>query len=116
MSTELVAGALSRKSLLPCLLAFLVGCSDEVAQPTASATHRGKDIYEKNCKVCHAQGLNGAPILGNRAMWDKRMKPEADLVTNAVNGFGLMPANIGRNDLTEEQIAYVVNYMLSELK
>ena len=97
------------------LAACLVGCAEDNSQPVASVPHAGKGIYDKNCKVCHAQGLNGAPILGNQLMWEKRNRSESEFVEHAANGFGLMPPNLGRNNLTKEQIADAVNYMLSEL-
>lgn len=30
----------------------------------------GKVIYEKNCSSCHAQGVNGAPKVGDMAAWE----------------------------------------------
>ena len=88
------------------------------AKKADEAAHAGKPIYEKYCKACHAPGLNGAPILGNKAMWGPRLgKGEAELVENAKNGVGLMPANLGRKpDLDEEAIASVVSYMLSQIE
>lgn len=99
------------------IVLFFIACSAENStQDDSGAEHPGKTVYVSNCKVCHAQGINGAPILGNAAMWKKRVEVgEATLVEHATNGFELMPANLGRNDLTQEQIAIAVNYMLSEL-
>lgn len=75
----------------------------------------GAAVYVKNCKVCHAQGLNGAPILANKAMWAPRIgQGEDTLVLHAMHGFGLMPANLGRNDLTEKTIRQAVQYMLEQ--
>lgn len=88
------------------------------AQQASEPPHAGKAVYDKYCKACHAPGLNGAPILGNKAMWGPRLsKGEAALVENAKNGVGLMPANLGRKpELDEEAIASVVNYMLSQIE
>ena len=101
------------------LTMLITGCGDDAgeAEVKVAAEHPGKSVYTKYCKVCHAQGLNGAPILGNEAMWGPRVeKGEAALLENAKNGVGLMPANLGRKpELDEAAIASVVSYMLSEL-
>ena len=77
----------------------------------------GESIYTKNCKVCHAQGINGAPILGNKAMWGPRLgKDKAALVNNASNGFGLMPAKGGNTELTEQEISDAISFMLSKVQ
>lgn len=102
-------------ALIAALLASLVllnACSDpEPLKPSA-----GELVYTKTCKVCHAQGLNGAPILGNKKMWNKRAQQDVgDLVAHATNGFGLMPAKGGNEQLTDEDIKAAVEFMLSKL-
>lgn len=77
----------------------------------------GKSIYVKNCKVCHAQGINGAPIVGNEKMWSKRKEQSMlTLIQHAKEGFGLMPPKGGNDDLTELELELAIDYMLSELK
>ena len=77
---------------------------------------QGEQIVVANCKVCHASGINGAPIIGNKKMWGKRMgKGREALVNNAVNGVGLMPAKGGNAELTEAQIDLAVGYFLSQV-
>ena len=107
----------ARVILLAATATVIVGCNNKDTELADVKDHVGKATYERFCKVCHAQGLNGAPILGNAAMWGSRVtQGEEKLVENAINGVGLMPANRGRNEaLTEEKIAQVVAYMLSEL-
>lgn len=100
----------SKKLTLTLGLCFglLVGCESH---------KEGEQLYVKNCKACHAQGINGAPILGNQKMWAKRVEQDkAVLVEHAVNGYGLMPAKGGASHLSDEQIEAVVGYMLSQLK
>lgn len=78
---------------------------------------QGKQVYDGTCKVCHAQGLNGAPILGNKKMWANRQTQGEDvLVSHAIAGFGLMPAKGGKEQLTEVEIRAAVKYMLSALE
>ncbi len=76
----------------------------------------GEITYTKNCKVCHAQGINGAPILGNTAMWGPRLKKgEAALVANALGGFGLMPAKGGKTELQNDEVKGAVKFMVSQV-
>jgi cytochrome c5 len=77
----------------------------------------GEQIYIEVCKVCHAQGINGAPIYGNKKQWGPRGEKGIDeLVANATNGFGLMPAKAGRSELTEEEIRTAIKYMLASIE
>ena len=102
----------------------VVGCSDsghsDSADPKMQQQVVGSaaaETYKKNCKVCHAQGINGAPILGNKKMWETRLPKGTDtLVSHAVNGFGLMPAKGGRVELSDEAVATVVQYMVSQVQ
>ena len=102
------------------LLATALGmsaCSKKEEPAVAAASHPGEAIFTKNCKVCHAQGINGAPILGNQAMWSKRTgQGEAVLVQHAISGYGLMPAKGGNTDLPDEDVAKAVSFMLSKVQ
>ena len=76
----------------------------------------GEAVFNQTCKVCHAAGINGAPIVGNKKMWQARADQGLDtLVTHAKEGFGLMPASGGNPSLTDEQIRQAVKYLLSRL-
>ena len=77
---------------------------------------QGEDIYRQNCKVCHAQGINGAPIVGNSKMWGPRLsRSHEQLLEHAVNGYGLMPAKGGKTHLTDEQVSHAIFYMTSQV-
>ena len=86
----------------------LSGCQD-------SGLEQGQLIVQENCFVCHNQGINGAPILGNQKMWDKRLPQGLDtLVDHAINGYAdMMPPKGGNPDLTDEEIRLAVTYMVS---
>ena len=104
-----------KPTLLILVLILCAACSEREAVKPAEPTV-GEVIFNKNCKVCHAQGLNGAPILGNQAMWAERKKQSLEvLVQHASEGFGLMPAKGGNTDLTQEQITQAIEYMLSKV-
>lgn len=77
---------------------------------------QAESIVKTNCKVCHAQGINGAPIIGNEKMWGPRIGKGKDaLVQNAINGFGLMPPKGGRDELNQAEIELAVEYFLLKL-
>ncbi|GAB1261579.1 c-type cytochrome [Aurantivibrio plasticivorans] len=95
-----------------CGLLLLIGC--DKTDPDIIA---GETIVNQNCKVCHAPGLNNAPVLGNKVMWKPRAEQGLEtLVQHASNGYGLMPAKGGNEALTELEITQGIKYMLSLLE
>lgn len=100
------------------LFAFLIISCSEKSNPGSEQKiiNKGEKIYIANCKVCHAQGINGAPILGNKKMWSKRLPQDVEiLVKHAIDGYGLMPAKGGNSALTTEEIYSAVSYMMEAL-
>jgi cytochrome c5 len=92
------------------VFACLSGCGDKTLA-------LGEEVYKGTCIACHAQGINGAPILGNQKMWGKRLPQGIPvLVEHASNGYGLMPAKGGNTDLTKEQMTAAVTYMVSQVQ
>jgi cytochrome c5 len=92
------------------VLSCLSGCGDKTLA-------LGEEVYKGTCIACHAQGINGAPILGNQKMWGKRLPQGIPvLVEHASNGYGLMPAKGGNIALTEEQMTAAVTYMVSRVQ
>ncbi|MBR9804907.1 cytochrome c5 family protein [bacterium] len=94
------------------------GAGDSTSTTPASATPSiGETVFKRTCKVCHSQGINGAPIYGNAAMWSERITQGIPtLVEHASNGYGLMPAKGGNTALTEEEITAAVTYMVDAVK
>jgi cytochrome c5 len=91
-------------------LSLLTGCGDKTLA-------LGKEVYEGTCIACHAQGLNGAPMFGNKKMWAKRIgQGIPTLVEHASQGYGLMPAKGGNMDLTDEEIEAAIRYMLAQVE
>jgi cytochrome c5 len=113
-------------------LLMVTGCSkkEEVATPApapaaapapapaaAPMAAPGEEVYQKACAACHAEGVAGAPKVGDLEAWKPRLEkgPEA-LVQSAVNGVGTMPAKGGMADLTDEDVAAAVNFMIEKSK
>jgi len=91
----------------------LSACESELDRKIAA----GAEVYASNCKVCHAQGINGAPILGNKKMWKKRAPQGLPvLLEHATKGFGLMPAKGGNEALSDEEVEQAITFMLSRLE
>ena len=73
----------------------------------------GKEVYDMACMACHTSGLAGAPKLGDQISWASRIsKGEATLITNAINGFNVMPPRGGRAELSDEDVKLAVRYII----
>ena len=84
----------------------------------AAAADDGKATYNKACAVCHALGLLNAPKLGDKAMWEPRIKTGgADaLTTSVIAGKGVMAPRAGVASLSDADIRAAVDYMISQVK
>lgn len=115
-------------------LMMVTGCSkkEEVAAPAPApaaepaaapvaaaepAAAPGEEVYMKACAACHAEGVAGAPKTGDIEGWKARIEkgPEA-LVQAAIAGVGTMPAKGGMAELTDEDVAAAVNFMIEKSK
>jgi cytochrome c5 len=95
----------------------------EAAPATAEAggADKGKKVYDSLCMICHAQGVGGAPKLGDRADWGPRIAQGNDtLYKHALEGFqgqkGVMPPKGGNASLPDEDVKAGVDYMVSAAK
>jgi cytochrome c5 len=80
-----------------------------------SSARTGEQIVQMSCGNCHAAGLNGAPKIGDRAAWTKRVSHGVDAVAAlAIKGHGGMPARGGMADLTDAELKSAVQYMFNQ--
>jgi cytochrome c5 len=87
------------------------------AEGKTAAPADGKAVYDKVCFACHAQGLAGAPKLGDKALWAPRIKQGMDtLVQSVTQGKGAMPPKAGNPSLTDAELRAGVEYMVSQSK
>ena len=107
---------------------YLPGEEAAAAAPTAetvsepepvAAAMSGPQVYNSACLACHGAGIGGAPVLGNADAWAERIAQGIDVLKDhAINGYqgsaGYMPAKGGRTDLSDEEVASAVDYMVSE--
>ena len=80
----------------------------------------GETLYKSKCATCHAAGVAGAPILGNKDQWAPRITKGMDaLMDTALNGSKVNPAMLpkgGFADLSDGQIKAIVDYMVNNSK
>jgi cytochrome c5 len=79
----------------------------------------GKSVFDKTCALCHAAGVAGAPMPGNKEEWAPRVAQGREtLYTHALEGFtgqkGMMPARGGNAALTDEDVKAAVDYMVNK--
>lgn len=107
----------------------LMGSEELAAEASAVATPEpvqttmtGPQVYNAACYLCHAApGVGGAPVVGDAAQWSGRLEQGMDtLVDHAINGYqgdaGFMPAKGGRVDLSDEEVAAAVEYMVEQVE
>ena len=91
--------------------------AEAAAAPSASGG-KGKEIYDGVCFACHAEGLAGAPKLGDQEAWTARIDKGNDtLYDHSINGFtgesgSMMPPKGGRADIADDDIKAAVDYMI----
>ena len=77
----------------------------------------GKQRYEKTCHICHATGVSGAPVFGNKELWAPRIAQGMDALYNsALHGKNAMPPKGTAMDASDEEIKAAVDYMVSQVK
>jgi cytochrome c5 len=79
----------------------------------------GPQVYNDACIACHGAGIGGAPVFGDAAAWVERIAQGSDVLRqHAIEGFsgssGFMPPKGGRVDLSDDEVAAAVDYMVSE--
>tara|TARA_B110000858_G_scaffold17319_1_gene17499 strand:- start:37465 stop:37812 length:348 start_codon:yes stop_codon:yes gene_type:complete len=75
--------------------------------------------YMVSCFACHSTGAAGAPKVGdgNADEWASRTEKGMDaVVANAINGVNSMPAKGLCFTCTDEDLAAIVEYMVSSSK
>lgn len=76
----------------------------------------GEDIYNRNCAVCHNEGKNGAPKLGDKEAWKPLIDKNIDVLIENVVGGTKHPANGGCKQCTDGEIIEAIKYMVSKSK
>lgn len=73
--------------------------------------------YMRDCAVCHLPGIAGAPKVGDKAEWTKRVRAGIGwLYRNALEGIpntAMMAKGGHGKDLTDDEVRAIVDYMVS---
>jgi cytochrome c5 len=85
----------------------------------APANAAGESVYKKTCALCHAAGVAGAPLPGNKDEWAPRIAQGKDtLYKHAIEGFtgakGMMPARGGAATLSDDDVKAAVDFMVAK--
>ena len=74
----------------------------------------GVQTYKAVCAVCHASGVANAPKVGDKNVW-KTLIDEGQVILTAHGYVGVraMPPKGGKPDLSIEQFAEAVNYIVN---
>jgi cytochrome c5 len=91
------------------------------AAAAATPARDGQQVYQAGCVACHDAGIAGAPKLGDKGQWAKRIAKGPDaLYASAVNGVqgsaGVMPAKGGNPALSDAEVRAAVDYMVGRSK
>lgn len=79
------------------------------------AEKNGEQIFNAACIACHGSGALGAPKVGDKAGWGKRIAKGLDVMTKlAIKGIGQMPPRGGNAELTDIEIKRAVAYMANK--
>ena len=89
---------------------------DESAVVVEVSTEGGQLIYQQACQMCHEAGVAGSPMIGDSAAWAIRMEQGRDkLVSNAIDGIGVMPPKGGQSQLSDEEVASAVDFLIQQV-
>ncbi len=77
----------------------------------------GEAVYKSTCFACHATGVAGSPLFGNKELWAPRIATGMDALYNsALKGKGAMPPKGGKFSLSDDEVKAAVDYMVSNAK
>ena len=93
----------------------------KIAAAASPPGRDGQQIYQSACVACHDAGIAGAPKLGDKGQWAKRIAKGVDtLYASAVNGSqgsgGVMPPKGGNLALSNAEVKAAVDYMVARSK
>ncbi|MCV2219803.1 c-type cytochrome [Thauera sp. Sel9] len=85
----------------------------------APANAGGESVYKRTCALCHAAGVAGAPVPGNKDEWTPRIAQGTEtLYKHAIEGFtgekGMMPARGGAATLPDDDVKAAVDFMVAK--
>ncbi len=87
--------------------------TEAAAEPVVLTADTGAKLYEKQCKVCHENGLLAAPKFGNKTDWAPHLVKDIEtLRMHSAKGFNKMPAQANA-EVSEAEVYAAVDYMVA---
>lgn len=81
----------------------------------AKASQSAEQIVQQYCAACHTTGAAGAPKIGDKSAWAKRIGEGLDqLMKTSIAGKGAMPPRGGAASLSDAEMARAVVYMANQ--
>jgi len=76
----------------------------------------GQNIYKENCAACHDEGRDGAPKLGDKAVWEPLIKQNMDVLIKNTLKSKSHPKNGGCALCSTGELIEAIKYMVSQSK
>lgn len=90
--------------------------SDLASGRAAKYPANGAEIYKESCAMCHDEGKQGAPKIGDKQVWKPLIAQNMDvLIEHAMNG-EYHPKNGGCKVCTTGEVIEAIKYMISKSK
>lgn len=75
-----------------------------------------ENTFARDCAVCHVPGITGAPKLGDKLDWTRRIRAGIGMLyRNAIEGvpYTAMVAKGGHKDISDSEIKAIVDFMVA---
>jgi Cytochrome c5 len=76
----------------------------------------GKDVYLENCAVCHDQGVNGAPKIGDKKVWVPLIAQNMDVLIERTMHSDAHPKQGACKLCSTGELIEAIKYMVSRSK
>ena len=116
------AGSMTQEAiaerLQPVAHLAMTEAASSAGSATTAALKNGQAVYQETCAACHAEGIAGAPKLGDKKAWGPRIAQGSDtMVKHAIEGFtgkaGTMPPK-GGGSFEDVEVARAVAFMANK--
>jgi cytochrome c5 len=74
----------------------------------------GKTVYLENCAVCHNEGKEGAPKLGDKVIWDRLATQNIDVLFKKTMDGKSHPQEGGCAECSSGEVLEAIKYILSQ--
>jgi len=99
------------------LIAIVMCTGLIIATSGTAVADDGASTYKLVCSSCHEAGIDGAPILEDKAAWNHRINQgTGTLYTSTQNGKCKLFVQGLRKDLSDEVIKAAIDYMVFQAK